>query len=173
MRIRQSQSGQTLIEVIIAVGLLALVLTTLVSGVALSVRNNRHARNQALSKEHVREALEGVRGIRDQVGWESFIAMLRADGGSTSTPVVYCLPTVPSVAYSTPPASSDFAALTTSANCTTSLIPSTIFSRSITMNLNNLGGPNVTSVRMIVTVSWEDSGRTFSSTSTLVLRQWQ
>ncbi len=151
--------GQTLIEVIIAIGLIVLVFTTLAAGVALSVRNSRFARNQALSKEYAREGIEMLRSMRDQMGWDAFAAAIRADG----SPVTYCVDTI----KRTP---QEFVNLMASGSCTTPVAPNYPFVR--TIRLTTSGTP-INQVDARVFVTWTDGGKTFTSESTLILRKWQ
>lgn len=152
-------SGQTLIEVIIAVGLIVMVLTTLASGVAISVRNNRVAKDQAAAKESVREGLEWLRSIRDQAGWETFAAITKE-----STTQWYCLDSLP--------ATKELFNAKSMTGSTCPVIPNTTFSRKMTTKKNLTGG-KVTSVAATVTVSWKDGDRDLSSNSTITLYQWK
>lgn len=146
-------SGQTLIEVIIAVGLIVLVLTTLASGVAISVRNNRVAKDQAAAKESVREALEWLRSIRDQAGWETFYSISK-----TTTP--YCLKNLPA----------DYKAFATTSNAQCGSNPNnlinSLFKRELTITK-----VSQTQIRADVTVSWSDGNRNLNSSSTITLYQ--
>ncbi len=59
-------AGQTLIEVVIAMGISVLILVTLVSGVTVSLRNIQFANNKAQATKYAQEAFEAVRSIRDR-----------------------------------------------------------------------------------------------------------
>lgn len=156
---RHSQSGQTLIEVIIAIGLMVLVITTIVSGVVLSIRNNRYAKDQALSKEYVRETLEWLRSMRDQLGWDAFDATVRADG----TTVQYCLDTLPETI-------AEFDAKVHSSTCTVT-INGTPFVRSVTLTPAIVS--SIHQITAVAVVSWTEGSKTFTSQSTLVLKEWR
>lgn len=67
--IRFTTAGQTLIEVVIAMGISVLILVTLVSGVTVSLRNIQFANNKAQATKYAQEAFEAVRTIRDR-DWE-------------------------------------------------------------------------------------------------------
>lgn len=152
-------SGQTIIEVIVAVSLIVLVLTTLVSGIALSVRNSRQAKNQALAKELVRQATEWIRGVRDSEGWETLRQTIRDDGNGTNR---YCLPALPSTL-------AQFAAIPTVAaitNCTP--ITGTEFSRMIELTVNGPGDQ----IQAVATVQWGTGAKVFSSKSQLNLYKY-
>lgn len=148
-------SGQTLIEVIIAVGLVVMVLLTLVSALTLAVRNNQFAKDQVLARNRSREAQEWLRSLREQVGWETFYAMLVLDG----FPVTYCLITLPT----------DFATAEalSSGSCTNlEVISGTKFIREMTIN-----SPAADEAEAMVTVSWTEGGKTHQSKSTLILKK--
>ena len=70
---KKNQSGQTLIEALIAAAIVALVLTAILSGVTLSVRNSQFSKNQALATRYAQEALETIRHYRDSAGWTDFV----------------------------------------------------------------------------------------------------
>ncbi len=151
----KSQSGQTLIEVIIAAGLVVLVLTTLVSGISIGVRNSRIAKDQATAKEYVRESLESLRNLRDQAGWETFYAISK-----TGNP--YCMKTLPADYKA-------FANLTNTA-CGTNVnnMISGQFYRQI-----QITKPTASSIQAVATVTWNDGSRVLKSESTVTLYQWK
>lgn len=145
------QSGQTLIEVIIAVGLVVLVLLTLVSALTLAVRNNQFAKDQVLARNRSREALEWLRNMRDQMGWDSFYAVISADGN----PVDYCLPSLPADVTS-------MAALTNQVCTKTDVISGTKFVRDLVLTV-----VSVDEIDATVTVAWTEGSKDHSSNSTL------
>lgn len=148
------QSGQTLIEVIIAVGLMVLVFTSLAAGITLSIRNNRYARNQTLSKDYVREELEFLRSMRDQMGWESFAASTKVG--------TYCFQTLPT----TPTA---YAAKAIGACSSTQTISGTPFMRELTIVKS---GAPTNLITATAVVSWIEGSKSFDANSRLELRQW-
>lgn len=150
------QSGQTLIEVIVAIGLVVLVLITLVSALTLAIRNNQFAKDQVLARNYARESLEWLRSLRNQMEWSSFYDMIVAD----APPVTYCLPTLP--------ATTTLAQALGNTVCSaTDIIPSTRYQRSILFT-----APATDEVDAVVTVQWIDGGKTHQSQSTLILRKW-
>lgn len=76
--------GQSLFEVVLALGLAALIMVALVTLVASSIRNTTFARKKTVATRHAQEATEWLRGQRDE-GWDAF--MLAPD---TSTGILYC-----------------------------------------------------------------------------------
>lgn len=163
MRYVFSSSGQTLIEVIIAIGLVVLVMTSLVSGVALTVRNNRFARDQAQAKDYNRQTLEWIRAMRDQLGWETFVSILAADG----TVTFYCL----NFSTPLPTTAAGFRALTNNgtSTCPTDANATVPFRRSLRLTLNAARSQ----VDAYSEITWEDGNRTHRSFSSVVLRRWR
>lgn len=85
-----ARSGQTIVEVIVATGILALVLTAIVAGLALSVKNTAQSKFKALSSKLAQEGIESIRKFRDQLGWDTFYTILNNQGSG-----FYCLNTLP------------------------------------------------------------------------------
>jgi len=155
------KSGQTLIEVIIAVGLIVLVLTTLASGLALGIRNNRVAKDRGIAKDYTRESQEWLRSMRDLGGWETFAGILRAHAQGNT--VGYCLTTLPA----------DLTAFNNTARSTCGANQTVDGRFKRQMDITLVGGANPTQADAIVTVSWVDGTKTFTSTSTLTLYKWR
>lgn len=63
---KENSSGQSLLEVVVALGVTTLVLTALVSVVTVAVRNARFAKNQSLATKYAQEGIEAARTIRDR-----------------------------------------------------------------------------------------------------------
>ena len=72
----KNEEGQSIIEVVIAIGIVALVLVALVSAVTISVRNSTFSKNKSVATKYVNEGIEAVRSIRDN-NWSNLTA---ADG---------------------------------------------------------------------------------------------
>lgn len=85
------QSGQSLIEVTFATGVVALILVTLLSGVIQAMQSSRTALEQSRSTQYAQEGLEWVRGERNRLGWGPFLSSIQASGN----PVTHCVPTIP------------------------------------------------------------------------------
>lgn len=69
---RDSSKGQTLVEVLLAVGVASIVLIALTRAVTIGLRNAQFAKNQALATEYAQETMERLRVYRDQSGWQEF-----------------------------------------------------------------------------------------------------
>lgn len=80
---KKNISGQSLFEVILALGLIALVITAVVAVAGISIKNTSFSKNQTLGSRLAESTIEWLRGQRDE-NWETF-----ADRALTS---VWCLP---------------------------------------------------------------------------------
>jgi len=69
----QINSGQTLVEVLFAMGIVAVCLVALIIAVVASIRNVNFAKESALASQYTREALEVARKERDNTNsWDDF-----------------------------------------------------------------------------------------------------
>jgi type II secretory pathway pseudopilin PulG len=97
MKIKFSPKGQSLLELVVAVGLAAVVLVTLASITTKSISNATAARQKAQATRYVAEAIDWVRGQRD-ADWTSFYQ--RIDARANNIPGVignsdgYCMSTL-------------------------------------------------------------------------------
>jgi len=64
--------GQSLIEVVVAIGIVVIVIVALVAVTTVSVRNASFSRNQALATKYAQEAIEKIRDYRARVAWDIF-----------------------------------------------------------------------------------------------------
>ena len=65
-------SGQSLFEVVLALGLIAMIIVTVVSLASVSIRNSSFSRYKSLATRYSQETLEWLRGERDS-GWTTFV----------------------------------------------------------------------------------------------------
>lgn len=79
-----SESGQTLVEVVVAAVIITLILVALVSAITFSLSNVQYARNKALATKYAQEAVEWLRSQRD-AGWYTF------NGMAPDTATTYCV----------------------------------------------------------------------------------
>lgn len=63
---KDSSKGQTLLEVILAIGVACIVLIGLTRAVTVALRNAQFAKNQALATQYAQEGMEKARQLRDQ-----------------------------------------------------------------------------------------------------------
>lgn len=148
----KSNSGQTIVEALVATAVVAIILVTLVSGLTYSVKNTAESKYRSLAGNLAQDAIEVFRRERLILGWATFLA---------ETPSgTYCLNTLPSTTTA-------FVALTTGA-CTTTFVQSGMnFEREVVVT--NTG----TEVQLQSVVSWTDGSRTSSVTANQVYREWE
>lgn len=71
--VRTSNSnGQSLVEVVVSMGIISMILVGLVSAITYSLANTQFARNKALATKYSQEAIEWYRSERDTLGWAAF-----------------------------------------------------------------------------------------------------
>jgi len=70
-RLNRTQ-GMSLVEVLFALGVLTVLITTLVAVLTRALSESDFARNQALANNYLKEGLELARSARDQTLWASF-----------------------------------------------------------------------------------------------------
>jgi len=71
---RRKTAGQSLIEVLAALGVVVLVILALIIVTTISIRNATFAKNQSLATSYAQEAIEEIREYRDQNSWTAFVA---------------------------------------------------------------------------------------------------
>ena len=77
-------SGQTLIEVLVALGIISIIVTALAALVVTSMSNAQLSKNQNQALDYAREGMEVVRRLRDEdvVGFRSYNNTFCLDKGS-------------------------------------------------------------------------------------------
>lgn len=73
------ESGQTLLEIVVALGVIAVVLTGLVTAVTASLRYGQASKFRSQGVKFAQEGLELTRKLRDTSLWTDFLAY--SDGG--------------------------------------------------------------------------------------------
>ncbi len=86
----QNQTGQTLIEVIIALGMIVTALVTILTLTFSGISSTRASLNQMIAIELAREGIEVARGVRDSnwlrdVDWQD--GLIKSGGDNTAIPV--------------------------------------------------------------------------------------
>jgi hypothetical protein len=76
-RLKNSQ-GQSLVEVLVAVGAMSLLLVALLALVSLSIRNSRLAKDRAQAVALAQEGVELMRAYRDY-SWTEFSSIVQAE----------------------------------------------------------------------------------------------
>lgn len=66
--------GQSIFEVVFAVGIAALILIAVVSLSTQAVKNSDFSKNNALATKYAQQGIEYIRQQRDTLGWTAFVA---------------------------------------------------------------------------------------------------
>ena len=65
--------GQTLVEIVVVVGVVVLLVTGLVAGATAALKSSQYGRAKSLSVKYVQEGVELARSIRDR-SWDEFFS---------------------------------------------------------------------------------------------------
>jgi len=133
---KSKQLGSSMIEILIATGVVGLVMTAVAASLVLSVKNSSISKYKVLAATRAQEAMEVFRRERVLLGWTQFYETL-----SEST---YCINTLASD-------SAQFKAMTSGTCADGSAIAGTVFTRE---SLVNPSGGDV--VRVEIVVKWLD-----------------
>lgn len=146
------QKGQSLLETVIATGMVAMVLVSLINIMTVALANVQFSRNNGLAGKYAQETVEWLRSERDK-SWANFYAQAAASPG-----VTYCLPTV--------------GVWPAAGSCTNSVIDDQydIFSREMTLTRDPLLADRIL---VVVRVSWLQGSRPENVTITTYLTQWK
>lgn len=150
----KAQAGQTLLELVMAIGVGVVVVTAIVSITTLSLKNSGFAKTNAQATRHSQEAIEWLRAERDK-SWPTVFAK------SGVTAQYYCLT---NLAWPAAPGT-----------CTaTQYITGTTFKREISL-INRDLEPSIDgneTIQAEVTVTWNDSSGDHQSKLTTQLTNW-
>lgn len=138
-------SGQTIVEVLVAVALASLAFVGLLALGGLSVKTTSYSRNQNQATFYSSQVPDWLRDLRSLYGWEAIADKFTLD--ATGNLVTYCLTTLPTDEAS-------FRALSPQNCLETSVIPNTVFLREVQVDLSNLGNK---SLNLTVNTSWVDN----------------
>ena len=162
-------SGSSLVEVLVAVTIVALALTAVISAFVTSARNQRASAQYQEATKYAQEGLEWMRKYRDYWGWKNFhddFATKTSDAG-----FVICLSQLPSIEggktslVQSPPA---VFSPSMGQTCATKITGTTLFTRSLelkTFEDDEIKGE--------VLVQWIDNNKTFSVAQQVMLKEWQ
>lgn len=148
---QQSARGQTLVEVIVVVGVVILLVTGLVVSTVTSLRTSQSSRDRSLATKYAQEGIELSRKLRDN-SWSTFLAY--GDPG----PKIWCLPK-DGIWPASPVASAGA--------CEGNV--DTIYNRNITFMWN----ATQNRMEITVTVSWNDGNSTHQNELFTYFTQWQ
>ena len=153
LKIKNYCSGQSLFELVIAIGISALIIVVLVSLVSKTLSNATFSKNQTLAGRYTQAAIEWLRGQRDN-RTDLFIA-------NTIVPN-WCLKdanlTDTSWSQSSVCGANDF-------------IPGTIFKRDATFSVGTVSGKTI--ITADVKVSWTDSSGIHIVSSSTQFSDWR
>lgn len=88
MKIRMSQKGQTLIEVLIAFATLAVVITSATLTVISALNNAEFVKNQHLATQYAQQGMEIVRSIREN-NYKLFLSLSNPDNLPNPDRIIY------------------------------------------------------------------------------------
>ncbi len=139
------QSGQTLAEVVVAIGVVVLLVTGLIFGTSITLKASQYGKARSQAVQYAQEGIEIARALRDG-GWTGFLAY----GGVT--PLSWCL---------------DKAGVWTamSGSCNPNI--DAYYTRQVTFTWND------PKMKADVTVSWIDGNKSFSVPITTYFTQWK
>jgi type II secretory pathway pseudopilin PulG len=140
---RKTQSGSSMIEILIATGVVGLVMTAVASSLVLSVKNSAISKYKVLSATRAQEAMEVFRREKVLLGWAQFYESLSAD--------TYCVNSLASN-------SAQFKAMNTGTCGDGSVIAGTSFTREALVDITSAD-----EIRVEIIVDWLDGDITRSS----------
>ena len=131
-------SGQSLIEVLVALSLAVLAISALVSVTMTSVKNAQFSKNQIQAEKYAQEGMEWVRLQKEKNTWAVF---------SDTTVKTFCINSLPT----------DWITKNIGL-CGASIITGTIFSRELDLSQTTGCPPSTPNpINVKVTVKWKDS----------------
>ncbi|MEK9143595.1 MAG: prepilin-type N-terminal cleavage/methylation domain-containing protein [Patescibacteria group bacterium] len=139
------QRGQTLVEVIVAIGVVVLLVTGLIVSTSVSLKASQYGKMRSLGTQYANEAIEVTRNLRDS-GWSTFAVY----GGVT--PISWCL---------------DKAGVWTQMAGTCSPNIDNFYTRMVTFTWDD---PRM---KVDVAVTWVDGAKTYSSLNSTFFTQWK
>ncbi|MDP1722704.1 MAG: hypothetical protein Q8L37_05840 [Candidatus Gottesmanbacteria bacterium] len=141
------QSGQTLAEVVVAIGVVVLLVTGLIFGTSVTLKASQYGKARSQAVQYAQEAIEVTRNLRDS-GWTTFFTY----GGVS--PLSWCL---------------NKAGVWTamSGSCSTNI--DTVYTRTVTLTWIEIDKK----MKVDVVVSWIDGNKTFTVPVTTYFTQWK
>lgn len=159
----QRNRGFTIIELLVAVGVVSMVMVAVTSGVATSLKNSRFSKEKSISVRLAQEGVEWMRENRDKNGWNSLTAQLTSAGATDASPKVYCLPS----------AGVEMTVLTTAGAgaCTTgeNVVGADQFMRTLTLSYNS----TAEEVRVASRVYWDDGSGDKETILESSMKKWR
>ncbi len=78
-------SGQSLVEVLVAITVGVFVVVALINAAVAAMRNAQYAKNQNIATKLAQEGMEQVRGVRDRIDWNTFVSYSLSCYGAVDT----------------------------------------------------------------------------------------
>ncbi len=141
----KDQSGQTLAEVVVAIGVVVLLVTGLIFGTSVTLKASQYGKARSQAVQYAQEAVEIARGLRDS-GWTTFLAY------GDVAPRTWCL--------------SKAGVWTAMSGACTANIDS-VYTRTVTFTWID---PNM---KGDIVVSWADGNKTYTVPITTYFTQWK
>lgn len=152
------QMGQSLFEVILALAILAVIITGIVSLTSTSVNTSTYSRNVSQANRYADEVIEAVRKYKEFNEWTVFSNDILAANTDPALPDVWCVTDVDSL-------------FSTAGVCaSTDIIAGTIFQRTLTATLADPTNSN--SIDITVAVIWTDDKGTHTTKSSTTISNW-
>lgn len=142
------QRGQTLVEVIVAIGVVVLLVTGLIVSTSVTLKASQYGKMRSIGTQYAQEAVEATRNLRDS-GWSSFFAIYGNNGVS---PKSWCL-------------SKNGEWTEMSGTCLANI--DSFYTRVVTFTWDD---PRM---KVDIEVSWIDGGKTYSSKLSTFFTQWK
>jgi type II secretory pathway pseudopilin PulG len=139
------KKGQTLIEIIVAIGVVVLLVTGLLAGATATLKAAQYSRVKSLAVRYSQEALETARTVRN-TGWETFSTYGSVGG------ITWCLNKAGS--WTQAPGS-----------CSPNI--DNIYTRTVVFTWQD------PKMNVAVSTTWTDGARTYRVDQTTYFTQWQ
>lgn len=151
MKMKQ-EVGQTLIEALVALGIVLIVIVAIVTVVTIALSRSQFVKERTQAQKYAQEGIEWVRSERDR-GWSNLANQVPAGQSQT-----YCFNTSPISSWPGAGTCSDFTL-------------SSLFKRDVV--LTRPEAPADIRITVKITVSWQEGGRTHASSQTTSLTKWK
>jgi len=147
----KKESGQTLVEALVAFGVATILIVALVAATTVAVSRSQFVKQRTQAEKYAQEGIEWIRAERDNNNWNTYFLPQASSGGGSR----YCLNTL---------------SWTTGGTCATFNLPAGGPFKREALLTRDVSGNKIT-VR--ITVSWQEGGRTHTSDQTTILTKWQ
>jgi hypothetical protein len=147
--LKNRHSGQSLVEVVVATGVITVIVTGLVVAAITSLKASQSSRARSIATKLTQDGMESMRNIRDN-GWQTFISY--SDGEAWCFPITNVLQGHGST-------------------CTNNITIGTVrFTRTVLVT-SQAGPPE--SADVTISVTWNESGITRTSQAKSMFTQWR